>query len=42
MSVFSNLSEFQVITVCVIGTTLVLFSIAAITAGVLGVLHRKA
>lgn len=39
---FNNLSEFQVILVCVIGSVLVLYPIAAIMAGVLGVMHRKA
>lgn len=42
MSAISNLSEFQIITLWVIGTISVVFPLAAVLAGCLGVMQRKA
>lgn len=37
----SDLNEFQVVTLCVIATFLMVFTISAVTVGILGVLHHR-
>lgn len=42
MFAVTTLSEFQVVTLCVIGTILVVYPLVAILVGILGVVQRKA